>query len=110
MVNTLFIIGMAMLTAVILTTTLGEFRNQADMNVYFTTNAQASEITAVQDSLKTLPQVVSVKYLSREEALAAFRERHKNDQLTLQALEELGDNPLGAVLRSKQPIFPNMTR
>jgi len=36
--------------------------------------------------------------VSREEALAAFRERHQNDQLTLQALEELGENPLGAVL------------
>ncbi|HEY6022177.1 MAG TPA: FtsX-like permease family protein, partial [Candidatus Paceibacterota bacterium] len=34
-------------------------------------------------------------------ALAQFRERHQNDQLTLQALDELGQNPLGAVLNVK---------
>ena len=40
-------------------------------------------------------------YTSREEALEVFKERHAGDQLTLQALEELGDNPLGASLAIK---------
>jgi cell division transport system permease protein len=42
-----------------------------------------------------------VTYTSREAALADFRERHANDQLTLQALDELGDNPLDASLAVK---------
>ena len=54
-----------------------------------------------KSSLEALPEVKSVEYLSSDEALAAFRERHRNDQLTLQALDELGDNPLGAVLNIK---------
>lgn len=98
MVFTLFIIGTTVFTAVILQTTLEEFRNQADMNVYFTTDAPEERIVEIKSSLEALPEVKLVEYLSREEALAAFRERHRNDQLTLQALEELGDNPLGAVL------------
>lgn len=98
MVFTLFIIGTTVFTAVILQTTLEEFRSQADMNVYFTTDAPEERIVEIKSSLEALPEVRSVEYLSREEALAAFRERHRNDQLTLQALEELGDNPLGAVL------------
>lgn len=98
MVFTLFIIGLALFTGVILTTTLEEFRSKADMNVYFTTSAQESEILALRDSLQTLPEVESVEYISREDALADFRARHQNDQLTLQALDELGENPLGAVL------------
>jgi cell division transport system permease protein len=63
------------------------------------------EILAVRDQLLKLPQVDSVAYTSAEEALAAFRERHANDQLTLQALEELGANPLDASLavRAKDP-------
>ncbi|TSC68518.1 MAG: membrane protein of unknown function [Parcubacteria group bacterium Gr01-1014_56] len=101
MVFTLFVIGLAMFTGVVLGSTLEEFRNKADMNVYFTTDAPEANILALRDSLITLPQVESVAYFSREEALAAFRERHQNDQLTLQALEELGQNPLGAVLNIK---------
>jgi cell division transport system permease protein len=101
MVFTLFVIGLALFSGVILKSALQEFRDKADLNVYFTTNAPETDIFALQDSLRAQPQVASVTYLSREEALAAFRERHKNDQLTLQALEELGDNPLGAVLTVK---------
>ena len=39
MVFTLFIIGMALFTGVILQTTLQQFRDKADMNVYFTTDS-----------------------------------------------------------------------
>ena len=101
MVFTLFVIGLAMFTGVVLGSTLEEFRDKADMNVYFTTDAKEADIFTLRDSLLALPQVATVAYFSREEALAAFRERHQNDQLTLQALEELGDNPLGAVLNIK---------
>jgi cell division transport system permease protein len=34
-------------------------------------------------------------------ALALFRERHKNDYPTIQALDEIGENPLGAYLNVK---------
>jgi cell division transport system permease protein len=101
MVFTLLVIGLAMFSGVVLGSALDEFRSKADMNVYFTTDAQESDIFALRDQLTALPQVAQVTYLSRDEALAEFRERHQNDQLTLQALEELGDNPLGAVLNVK---------
>lgn len=98
MIFTLFIIGTVVFTGVILQTTLEQFRAQADMNVYFTTDAPEERIVEIKSTLEALPEVASVEYLSREEALAAFRERHQGDQLTLQALDELGENPLGAVL------------
>ena len=101
MVFTLFIIGLALFTGVILSTALEEFRDKADMNIYFTTDAPESEILELQATLGALPEVESIEYTSREVALAQFRERHQNDQLTLQALEELGENPLGAVLNVK---------
>ena len=101
LVFTLFVIGLAMMTGAVLNSALEEFRDKADMNVYFTTGAAEEDIFTLRDSLRELPQVEAVVYLSREEALAAFRERHQDDQLTLQALDELGDNPLGAVLTVK---------
>lgn len=101
MVFTLFIIGLAIFTGVILSTTLQQFRDKADMNVYFTTDAPESAILALQTQVNALPEVASTQYISEQDALANFRELHKNDQLTLQALDQLGTNPLGAVLNVK---------
>lgn len=101
MVFTLFIIGLAIFTGVILNTTLQQFRDKADMNVYFTTDAPEDQILALQKQVDALPEVASTQYISATDALANFRELHQNDQLTLQALDELGDNPLGAVLNVK---------
>ena len=101
MTFTLFIIGLAIFTGVILNTTLQQFRDKADMNVYFTTDAPESSILALQTQVNALPEVASTQYISSADALANFRELHQNDQLTLAALDQLGDNPLGAVLNVK---------
>ena len=101
MTVTLFVVGLTVFAGVILGSALQELRDKADINVYFVQAAPEDRIMELKASLLALPEVAVVEYLSREDALAAFRERHKNDQLTLQALEELGDNPLGAVLNVK---------
>ncbi len=101
MTVTLFTVGITMFAGVILGSALVELRDKADVNVYFSTTAAEAPILELKASLEALPEVSKVEYLSREEALAAFRERHQNDQLTLQALDELPDNPLGAVLNVK---------
>lgn len=101
MTVTLFVVGVTLFAGVMLQTTINSLRDKADVTVYFTTSAPEEQVLQLQETLKALPQVQSVTYLSAEDALAAFRERHKNDQLTLQALQELGDNPLGAELDIK---------
>ncbi|MES2007160.1 MAG: permease-like cell division protein FtsX [Patescibacteria group bacterium] len=101
MVFTLFVIGLALFSGIILQSTLAEFRDKADMSVYFTVDASQEKMTELVNSVKALPEVAEVGFMSREEALAQFRERHQNDQLTLQALDELGENPLGAVMTVK---------
>lgn len=98
MTITLFVVAGLMMSAAALNATLAQLTGKVDVTVYFTPNASLDQITTVQNSLKTLPEVASVKYVSRDDALTEFKERHKNDQLTLQALEELGENPLGASL------------
>jgi cell division transport system permease protein len=98
MTVTLFTIGAVIFLQAILSATLIELQSKVDVNVYFVTTALEGDIRALQDSLLGLPEVDTVEYISREEALVDFRERHEDDQLTLQALEELEENPLGAVL------------
>lgn len=105
MTITLFVVAALMIIGAALQSTLHEVSSKVDVTVYFTTSTNEQQIREVQRSLEALPEVAAITAVSREEALAIFRERHKSDQLTLQALDELGDNPLGASLeiRAKEP-------
>ncbi len=101
MTVTLFILGTTIFVGVILNTTLQQLRNQADIAVYFVPGAPEDQILQLQKTVQALPEVLSVQYISQDDELAQFEQRHQNDQLTLQALQELGTNPLGAVLTIK---------
>lgn len=105
MTVTLAIIGSLIFLSALLSYTLATVTEKVDVSVYFVTSASETDIFAVKDQLEKLPQVSSVSYTSADDALAAFRERHASDQLTLQALNELGGNPLDASLevRAKDP-------
>lgn len=78
--------------------TLEEITKKVDVRIYFSADASEEQIGDVKAKLMGLPQVKSVTYTSREQALEDFREKHAGDQLTLQALDELGANPFGASL------------
>ncbi len=101
MTITLFVIGSIIFLGAILNTSLEQIKNKVDISVYFTTAAPEEEILSLKKSIEALTEVSFVAYTTRDEALANFRERHKNDYLTLQALDELGENPLGASLSIK---------
>lgn len=101
MTVTLAIIGSLIFLSALLTFTLDSIRDKVEVSVYFVTTADESEIFALKDKILQLPQVAEVGYTSREQALEAFRARHASDQLTLQALDELGENPLDASLEIK---------
>lgn len=105
MTVTLAIIGSLIFLSALLSFTLDAIKDKVDVSVYFVTTAAESDILAVKSQLQELPQVDSVTYTSADDALAAFRARHASDQLTLQALDELGGNPLDASLeiRAKDP-------
>lgn len=101
MVVTLTVIGSVIFVSAILGITMQELRNKVDINVYFVNSALEEDVLSLKGKIEALPEVERVEYVSREQALANFRERHENDEITLQALEELGDNPLGASLNIK---------
>jgi cell division transport system permease protein len=105
MTVTLAIIGSLIFLSALLNYTLATVTDKVDVSVYFVTTASEADIFSVKDQLEKLPQVASVSYTSADDALAAFRTRHASDQLTLQALNELGGNPLDASLevRAKDP-------
>lgn len=101
MMVTLFVVGLISFSSAILDTTLEELKNKIDINVTFITVAKEEDILSLKQSIESLPEVSHVTYVSRDAALAEFKERHAGDQSILSALEELGENPLGAVLNIK---------
>lgn len=98
MTITLTVVGSMMLLGQLLDVSLAQIKDKVDINVYMVTTADEAEILTLKTDLEALSDVSQVSYTSREQALTDFRDRHKNDELTIQALEELGDNPLGATL------------
>lgn len=78
--------------------TLNEVREKVDIRIYFKTDATEQQTSEVKAKLMGLTDVKTVTYTSKEQALEDFRKKHEGDQLTLQALEELGINPFGASL------------
>lgn len=81
--------------------TLALVRDKIDISVYFKTNAPEDEILKIQRSLESLAEVKQVEYVSRDKALDIFREKHKDDPTVLQAIDEIGENPLAASLNIK---------
>lgn len=78
--------------------TLEQVKEKVDVRVYFTVDATEQQVTEVKAKLLGLSDVKTVTYTSREQAILDFKKKHEGDQLTLQALDELGANPFGASL------------
>ncbi len=98
MTITLSVVTLIILSQAVLNFSLGQLKEKVDVTVFFTIGASESEILNIQTQLEQLPEVANVEYISSNQALENFKERHSTDYLTLQALEELDENPLGATL------------
>ena len=101
MVMALFVLGWLMMFSVVANTALSSLENKIDISVYFKNNSSESDISAVKNDLTVLPEVANVDFISAEESLESFRERHKENKLISDSLEELGGNPLSASLNIK---------
>lgn len=97
----LFVIAMTLFSTYSLESALSDFQDRVDINLYFVTEASEEDILALKSEIETLPEVAEVALTTSDEALEQFRQRHQNDELILQGLDQLGENPLGASLAIK---------
>ncbi len=98
---TLCVITFIILLQAVLHFSLAQIEDKVDITLYYTVDASDQQMMDLEDSVKALPEVASIIFVSRDDALTKFKERHQDDYLTLQALEELGENPLSASLNIK---------
>ncbi|MEI6022815.1 MAG: permease-like cell division protein FtsX [bacterium] len=98
---TLCVITGLFLFHAVLDTTLATLEQKVDVSVYFTVSASEDKILKLRQTLESLPDVKSVSYTTSDEQVLAFRTRNAGDYLTIQALDELNQNPFGGFLSIK---------
>lgn len=105
MIVALFMIASTLLITAFLGTALKDLQDKIDINIYVDAKASEESILNLKKQIEALPEVKAVAYISREQALSDFRTRHENDHRIIQALDEIGDNPLPAALtvKAKEP-------
>ncbi|MDO8574449.1 MAG: permease-like cell division protein FtsX [bacterium] len=89
------------ISGVIANTAINSIQDKIDISIYFKGQASENEMLRVKSSLEQMAEVASVEYISRDEALEMFRERHKDDETISRAVDELEENPLSASLNIK---------
>jgi cell division transport system permease protein len=80
---------------------VASLQEKIDISAYFTPDATEDQILQLKSDLQSLGEVASIAYISREQALADFKERHAQDQLIQESLAQLDFNPLAASLNIK---------
>ena len=100
-VVTLSVIGSLIFAQVSLDAALAQIKDKVDITVYLKHGTPEESVLALKKSVDALPEVKSSSYLSAGQALALFRDRHKDNAVITSSLNELGDNPLGASIEIK---------
>ena len=102
---TLFMVTSLVLLNLLAGSALEIVQSKVDMSVYFVPEATTEEANVVRSRLQARSEVDTITYISRDDALEDFSERHANDPLILTAIEELGENPLqpSLVVKAKSP-------
>jgi len=90
----LFSINMLLVVRVISQTAIDAIKDKVDVSLYLKPETEEDKIMALKAKVSNLNEVKEVTYISKAEALEFFREKNKNNPEILQALRELGKNPL----------------
>lgn len=97
----IFSITSLLLINVLIGSLVSNLEDKIDISVYFSLDTSEQEILETRGDLIKLSEVRSVEYISTEQALERFKEKHKDNQILIQSLDELDSNPLEASLNIK---------
>ena len=76
-----------------------EIQNKIDITAYFKADTAESDILNAKDQvLKLAPGIKSIQYVSKDEALSNFTQKHQDNPIFFNALSQVGSNPFLASL------------
>ncbi len=76
-------------------------KDKIDISIYFPRGTSEEQVQSVKATIEKYPDIKAVAFVSAEQALQKFRQLHQNEALITDALNELGENPLGPTLTVK---------
>jgi len=102
----ILVLTISLATALFLLKNIGQFlitslQEKADISVYFKPGAVEENILDLQKELSKIPEVKEIKYVSKDEALSSFVEKHKDNPVLMESLQVVGGNPFLASLNIK---------
>lgn len=77
---------------------IADLEESVVLSIHFKNDLSTEELAAIREELAKVPEIESVEYISKEEALYNFTARHKDDPVIMESLEEVAINPLPASL------------
>ncbi|MBD3208220.1 MAG: FtsX-like permease family protein [Candidatus Nealsonbacteria bacterium] len=80
---------------------IAKLEEKVDVSVYFKEGATEEDVLGLKEELSDFPEIKEVEYVSPEEAQQEFVQRHQDEPLLLESMEELGRNPFLASLNIK---------
>lgn len=80
---------------------ISSIQEKVDISVYFKLDIAEEDILAFKEDVVEIPEVKQVEYISREKALEDFSQRHKDNPVLMESLEEVAINPFLASLNIK---------
>lgn len=92
--STFFIINVA------LNAGIDSIKEKIDLSAYLVDEATEKDVLALQNEIANYNEVVTVKYVSKDEALERYKEQNVNNQKLIESLEGI-DNPLPASIEVK---------
>ena len=100
---TILILSMLSINTLILLRTVSDnavtaIKEKIDLSLYLKPEAPEVEIFDLKNKISAMERVEMVKYVSKQDALDFFRDKNKNNPEILQAILELGKNPLSPSL------------
>ncbi|WKZ24571.1 MAG: permease-like cell division protein FtsX [Patescibacteria group bacterium] len=98
LVLALFSVNLLLAVQVISQAAVDTVRDKIDISLYMKPEASESEVLALRGQINSLDNVREVVYVSKEQALEDFQARYHNSPEILEALREIGNNPLSASL------------
>ncbi len=105
MVITLTIVLFSLIANATFNNTIQEITNRIDISVYLKDSVTKEQKDKLLNDLNQIENVKEVKYLSKEDALTAYKEQNKDNIDLLLAISQT-DNPLPATVQIK-PKDPN---
>lgn len=101
MTVTLTIILVSYISNLALTSTLKGVVNKIDVSIYLNDNVTKDQVKSLQTRLLKLDNILAVKFVSKDEALAAYKLQNIGNKALLDSITELGSNPLPQSLQIK---------